>query len=560
VLFATFSDHERQCSLKFYDVDCKLKISKKDNQNSNNFLSFDNFIKSPLHISQAQSIEEAEISETSKNLKLMIPDSPDPPRSIESETTIAPHYAVFDSTPPKTSPYSRKKTMCWCQSCNQELGDSPLSVHLPNCPARKIHCRLCDELINAADEIAHETNTCSERSVGCELCGQTIHFKEMADHREEKCLGAEVTCDRCQTLLLRCQLVPHQQESCPRRSVICPDCKEPGFHFSGLESHLKNECPVRKVLCPNECGSSVQMQELEHHISQLCPQQHVKCVRCGIEVPREKLPAHQTEECSMRPIECSRCSRMIPKEFFSSHESEKCPLLPVVCAACSENVVQSEMDSHLLHRCSRRKVICLLCGEPVQWLDLESHNMQECQQRSMSCPECSEVMRAYLMEVHISSICPERAADCPNGCGMKVKLRSLQQHAGSEECPLALYECGCGASIALCGRREHLCNCPPFKQAWSRRLMSSIKQQGPRETMNGVRQIMQLQKVTSGVALCCLVECAGDVSTAIQKLDSASYKLEMDLAAQACEAERFMRKKSSSGLSMNSLESSRGHF
>ena len=115
-----------------------------------------------------------------------------------------------------------------------------------------------------------------------------------------------------------------------------------------------------------------------------------------------------------------------------------------------------DAEEHLEEKCQHQKVECPNgCGEKMKRKTVQLHTQSDCTHRPYKCPHCDHKgVYKDVTTVHYTT-CGEFSLSCPTGCGKKIKRRNMESHL-STECPEEYISCkyvmfGCDTAVK---RRE----------------------------------------------------------------------------------------------------------
>jgi len=104
---------------------------------------------------------------------------------------------------------------------------------------------------------------------------------------------------------------------------------------------------------------------------------------CGIRLPLERLTHHE-ENCRQRVMQCPSCRKEMTSQVLETHASE-----------CAEGEYQC------------------VCSAKVRNRDRKRHERDECPAREVECIQgCGMMMKVASLDVHIKSFCQERLVKC----------------------------------------------------------------------------------------------------------------------------------------------------
>lgn len=119
------------------------------------------------------------------------------------------------------------------------------------------------------------------------------------------------------------------------------------------------------------------------------------------------------------------CGIQLPIDKMAFHE-ESCPQRSRPCPACRKEMTARELEGHL-SECSENQYECV-CGVKVRNKDRKRHEREECPEREVECKRgCGMLMKMSSMDEHVEKFCPERLVKC-RLCSSSVPAKSLVSH------------------------------------------------------------------------------------------------------------------------------------
>ena len=118
-----------------------------------------------------------------------------------------------------------------------------------------------------------------------------------------------------------------------------------------------------------------------------------------------------------------------------------------------------DAEEHL-EKCQHQKVKCPNgCGEKMKRKTVQLHTQDDCTHRPYKCPHCDHKgVYKDVTTVHYTT-CGDFPLSCPTGCGKKIKRRNMESHL-STECPEEYISCkyimfGCDTAVKRREKETH---------------------------------------------------------------------------------------------------------
>ena len=119
-----------------------------------------------------------------------------------------------------------------------------------------------------------------------------------------------------------------------------------------------------------------------------------------------------------------------------------------------------DAEEHLEKKCQHQKVKCPNgCGEKMKRKTVQLHTQRDCTHRPYKCPHCDHKgVYKDVTTAHYTT-CGDFPLSCPTGCGKKIKRRNMERHL-STKCPEEYISCkyvmfGCDTAVKRREKETH---------------------------------------------------------------------------------------------------------
>ena len=194
--------------------------------------------------------------------------------------------------------------------------------------------------------------------------------------------------------------------------------------------------------------------------------EELKCPVC-IELVKEPVST------SCDHLFCRNCIKGQPtcptcrKRFTTTPDRGSVRIVKVFKVKCPNSVEGckwqgdlGDAEEHLEEKCQHHKVKCPNgCGEKMKRKTVQLHTRSDCTHRPYKCPHCDHKgVYKDVTTVHYTT-CGDFPLSCPAGCGKKIKRRNMESHL-STECPEEYISCkyvmfGCDTAVKRREKETH---------------------------------------------------------------------------------------------------------
>lgn len=160
------------------------------------------------------------------------------------------------------------------------------------------------------------------------------------------------------------------------------------------------------------------------------------------------------------------CGIRLPLDRLAQHETT-CPQRMTQCPSCRKEMTSRELQAHTLE-CPEGDFTCT-CGASMRNKHRKRHESDECPAREVECKlGCGMVLRISSLDAHMKTFCQERMVKCRMGCGATVVARNLVIHQ-QKGCQCRDVVCElCGASFVAKDAEQHKRRYCPLRQVQCR--------------------------------------------------------------------------------------------
>ena len=168
-------------------------------------------------------------------------------------------------------------------------------------------------------------------------------------------------------------------------------------------------------------------------------------------------------DCIRRQPTCPTCS----KRFRTTPDRGSVRIMKAFKVKCPNSVEGckwqgdlGDAEEHLEEKCQHQKVECPNgCGEKIKDKSVQLHTQSDCTHRPYKCPHCDHKgVYKDVTTVHYTT-CGDFPLSCHAGCGKKIKRRNMESHL-STECPEEYISCkyvmfGCDTTVKRREKETH---------------------------------------------------------------------------------------------------------